>query len=339
MTAVLTGLGAWLPSRVVTNEDVSENLDTSPEWIETRTGIRCRRQVQPGETMCDLAVQAGRRALASAGSDRVGAIVVATTSPDRLCPATGPEVATRLNQGTIPAYDVASACSGFLYGLATAIGLIEAHVADDVLMIGAEAFTTLVDPNDRVTRPIFGDGAGAVVLTRGDPEEHGAINRIVLGSDGSQADLLAINAGGSRQRSSCGGLGFDQLATSEWYLHMEGRAIFTQAVMRMTECASSVLARHQWSCADVDWFVGHQANARILYQVAEDLGIAPEKVAINIDRVGNTLAASVPLLLADMAFDGRLRPGQRILIGAFGAGLSWGATVLLWPDIAVEAVA
>ncbi|MEU3771964.1 beta-ketoacyl-ACP synthase III [Streptomyces sp. NPDC032472] len=338
MAAVVTGIGGYLPPRTVTNDDLSRTLDTTDEWIRTRTGIRQRRIVSEGLSTGELAVRAGARALSSAGLSGVDALVVATTSPERLCPAVAPEVASRLGLGTIAAFDLTSACSGFLYGLATAAGLIESGTADTVLFIGSEAFTTLVNPADRATAPIFGDGAGAVVLRRGEPDEPGALGPFDLGSDGALADLLAIPAGGSRQRSADGGLGHATVPTEDWYLRMEGRALYTQAVERMTQSARTALKRADWSVGDVDWFVGHQANIRIVAAVAEELELPDERVAVNIDRVGNTLSASVPLLLNDYAARGELKAGQRVLLSAFGAGLSWGSTVLVWPEIHAEPV-
>ncbi|MEU1851475.1 beta-ketoacyl-ACP synthase III [Streptomyces sp. NPDC019990] len=338
MTAVLTGIGGFLPPRAVTNDDLSRTLETSDEWIRTRTGIRERRMVSDGLSTGSLAVEAGARAMRSAGVSGVDSVVVATTSPERLCPAVAPEVASRLGLGTVAAFDLTSACSGFLYGLATAAGLIDSGTADTVLFIGSEAFTTLVNQEDRATAPIFGDGAGAVVLRRGEPDEPGALGPFDLGSDGALADLLAIPAGGSRQRSADAGLGHGTVPTPDWYLRMEGRPLYTQAVERMTQSALTVLKRADWPVADVDWFAGHQANLRIVRAVAEEMELPEERVAVNIDRVGNTLAASVPLLLNDYAARGALRPGQRVLLSAFGAGLSWGSTVLVWPDIQAEPV-
>ncbi|MBQ0986521.1 ketoacyl-ACP synthase III [Streptomyces sp. F63] len=338
MTAVVTGIGGFLPPRRVTNDDLSRTLDTTDEWIRTRTGIRERRVVSGGLSTGALAVEAGRRALRSAGTGGVDAVVVATTSPERLCPAVAPEVAFRLGLGTVAAFDLTSACSGFLYGLATAAGLIGSGTADRVLFIGAEAFTTLVNPEDRATAPIFGDGAGAVVLRRGEPDEPGALGPFDLGSDGALADLLAIPAGGARQRSADGGPGHGAVPAADWYLRMEGRPLYTQAVERMTQSARAVLKRADRSVADLDWLAGHQANLRILQAVAEELELPEERVAVNIDRVGNTLSASVPLLLNDYAARGELRAGQRVLLSAFGAGLSWGSTVLVWPGIPAEPV-
>ncbi|WP_306321409.1 MULTISPECIES: beta-ketoacyl-ACP synthase III [unclassified Streptomyces] len=340
MAAVISGLGGALPADVVTNDDLCRTLDSTHEWIETRTGISERRMVAPGQSTRDLAVEAGARALKSAGQDTVDVVVVATTSADRLCPAVAPEVASSLGLGTVAAYDLTSACSGFLYGLASAVGHIASGVAESVLFIGAEAFTTMVDPRDRSTRPIFGDGAGAVVLRAGSPDEPGAIGPFDLGSDGSLADLLAIPAGGSRQRSASGGPVGDAapVPSEDWYLHMEGRPLYVQAVERMAASSRAVLDRAGWSVGDVAVFAGHQANVRIVRAVAEELELPDDRVPVNIDRVGNTLAASIPLLLIDAAVRGNLTAGDKVLLSAFGAGLSWGSTTLTWPEIHVEEV-
>lgn len=332
--AVIEGLGGWLPPGVTTNADLSEALDVPPDWIAARTGVNERRSVGKGMSTRDLAVQAGLRALKSSGQTQVDAVVVATTSPDRLCPAVAPEVAARLGLGEVAAFDLTSACSGFVYGLATCAGLIVSGVARRVLFIAAEAFTPFVNPRDRATRPLFGDGAGAVVLRRGSEEEPGALGTFDLGSDGGRADLLAIPNGGSRHRSSSGVEGL--AAGDDWYLRMDGRLIYFHAIARMTRSARAVLDRCGWSVSDVDWFIGHQANARIVRAVAEELVIPDHRVAQNIERVGNTLAASIPLLLNEVAARGQLVAGQRVLLSAFGAGLSWGTAAVTWPNINVE---
>ncbi len=338
MKAIISGLGGWLPPEVLTNEFMSSVLDTTPEWIETRTGIRERRKVTDGLSTRDLAVKAGRQALKSAGDCKVDLVIVASTCPDRLCPSVAPEVASILGMGGVAAYDINSACSGFVYGLATATGFITSGAVKSVLLIGADAMTLFMNPSDRVTRPLVGDGSGAVVLRKGNEGDPGAIGPIHLGSDGSHADLLVIPSGGTRQRSTTG-LGHDSEAKEDWYVHMDGRGTFVQAVLRMSHSVQTVLDRANWGCADVDWFIGHQANIRILHGVATELGLPQCKVASNIHRTGNTLAASIPLLLTDMAASGKLKPGHRVLMGAFGAGLSWGSTVLVWPDIPVETIA
>jgi 3-oxoacyl-[acyl-carrier-protein] synthase-3 len=256
---------------VVTNADMAKNLDLTPEWIEKRTGIRERR-ISNGLSIRDLAVNAGRKALRSYGSEQVDALVIATTSPDRLCPAVAPEVAAHLGLGHAAAYDINSACSGFIYGLATANGLIASEAANSVLLIASEVFTPLVNPADKSTRPLFGDGAGAVVLKRGKDGDAGAIGPMRLGSDGSGADLLSVPAGACRQRAATG-LGHKELPLDDFYLHMDGPAIFGHAVNRMTESARVVLSQTGWSCDDVDWFVGHQANIRILHGVSSTFAL------------------------------------------------------------------
>jgi 3-oxoacyl-[acyl-carrier-protein] synthase-3 len=313
---------------VVTNHDLSEVLDTNHEWILTRTGIRQRRVVSPGQSTGDLAVEACRNALTSAGLDTVDAVVLATSTPDRLCPATAPEVASRLGLGTVPAFDVAAVCTGFVYALASGAGMIALGVADTVLVVGADAFSTILDPGDRTTRVIFGDGAGAVVLRTGSLGEHGALLGLSMGSDGSLSDLIEIPAGGSRQRST--GLPAKEEDT---YFTMRGQSVFAQAVRRMSESVVETAARTGWKLEEIDCFVLHQANARILKAVARRLRLPEERFLSNIDVVGNTVAASIPLALADGAASGELRPGQRVVLGGFGGGLTWGSVALVWPQL------
>jgi 3-oxoacyl-[acyl-carrier-protein] synthase-3 len=325
---LLTGLGSAVPEPVLTNEMLAARMDTSDEWIVSRTGIRERRVVAPGVATSDLAVRAGAHALKSADVSTVDAVVLATTTPDHPCPATAPSVATRLGLGRVAAYDVGAVCSGFLYGLATGAGLISAGIADRVLVIGAEAFTTIIDPNDRATAPIFGDGAGAVVLEAGDAACQGALVGFDLGSDGDLAELIMIPAGGSRQRSARA-----EVAPGDEFMKMRGKQVFLTAVTRMVESARKVLDRTGWPAGSVDLMVGHQANVRILHAVADQLGLPAEKAFINLDRYGNTAAASIPLALADAAERGRLRPGDRVLLTAFGGGATWGSVTLEWPRI------
>ena len=328
--AVLAGLGAVVPDRVVTNAMLAERMDTSDEWIRTRTGIRERRHVDPGTSTGDLACEAGRRALKSAGTEHVDAVVLATTTPDHPCPATAPTVAARLGLGTVPAYDVPAVCTGFLYALASAAGLIALGTARQVLVIGAETYSTIVDPDDRTTAPIFGDGAGAVVLRAGEPDEPGVLRDFVLGSDGDLADLIVIPGNGARQRTSG-----RPAEPGDEYFAMQGKAVYVNAVLRMRESSMTALQRAGWSAGSVDWLVGHQANVRILRSVAEHLGIPAEKAFVNLDRYGNTSAASIPLAREEGAVTGVLRPGHRVLLTAFGGGVTWGALTLEWPDVVV----
>jgi 3-oxoacyl-[acyl-carrier-protein] synthase-3 len=329
-SAVLVGLGSWLPPTVVTNQDLAARMDTSDAWIRSRTGILQRHVVEPGVSTADLAVEAAARALKSASLDGVDAVVLATATPDHLCPATAPEVASRLGLLGVAAFDVGAVCAGFVYAMAAGVGLIGTAIAEHVLVIGAEAFTTILDPTDRTTAAIFGDGAGAVVLRAGEPQEPGALGPFDLGSDGELAELIMIPAGGSRQRSSGG-----QAPASDHYFTMRGKSVFRNAVLRMTGSSRLALAAAGWSVQDVDRFVGHQANSRILTALANELGVPAEKVVSNIDRVGNTSAASIPLALADAVSDGELTPGDRVLLTSFGGGLAWGSTTLRWPGLEV----
>lgn len=326
--AVLCGLGAWTPPHVMTNEMLTAELDTTDEWIRSRTGIRQRHVVLPGTSTGDLAVEAGRRALDSARLSRVDVVVLATSTPDRPCPATAPLVATRLGLEGTGAFDVAAVCTGFIYALATASGLLATSAAHSALVIGADSFSTIMNPADRATRVVFGDGAGAVVLRAGAPEEPGALGGFDLGSDGTGTDLITVPAGGSEQRRTAPD-------AEESYFHMDGRKVFAQAVRRMSGSVRASLAQVSWTPEELDLVVPHQANLRILHACAEELGVAPERIATNIDRVGNTVAGSLPLALTDAVRDGRLKPDQRVALTAFGGGLTWGSALLRWPGISL----
>ncbi|MFC5745391.1 beta-ketoacyl-ACP synthase III [Actinomadura rugatobispora] len=335
---MLCGVGGHVPPSVVTNADLAARVDTTDEWIRTRTGITRRHVVDPGTATSDLAERAGAAALESAGAATVDAVVLATTTPDHPCPGTAPKVAERLGMSGTPAYDVNAVCSGFVYGMATATGLIAAGLADRVLLIGADAFTTLLDPEDRDTVAVFGDGAGAVVLRSGDPGEPGAVHAFDLGSDGSLADLIMVPAGGSRYptRGTVPGAvpraepGAEPGAGDVWF-SMQGRAVYRHAVRRMTSSSRAALLRAGWTTGDVDLLVGHQANIRILRAVADELGIPHDRACVDLDQVGNTAAASIPLALAHAASSGALREGDRVLLTAFGGGATWGSCVLTWP--------
>jgi len=326
--AVLCGLGAWLPPRVVVNDDLPAGLNTTDEWIRTRTGISQRHVAGPGMATSDLAVEAGARALKSSGEPLVDAVLVATTTPDRVCPATAPEVATRLGLSGAAAFDIAAVCTGFIYGLGCAAGLISAGVAGRVLLIGAETYSSILNPLDRGTAMIFGDGAGAVVLRAGEPAEPGALGPFDLGSDGHGSDLISVPGGGSRQRLS----NLPESAMSR-YFTMAGREVFQHAVLRMAASSHAVLQRAGWQVVDVDRLVAHQANIRILYQLADHMRIDRGRIVSNIDRVGNTAAASIPLALAHGVVEGTVQPGHRTLLTAFGGGLTWGSTLLTWPGL------
>ncbi|MFP4150286.1 MAG: beta-ketoacyl-ACP synthase III [Nitriliruptoraceae bacterium] len=318
----VAGLGIRLPERVVTNADLARVLDTSDEWIRTRTGIRQRHVAAREEATSDLAAAAAAAALEDAGLavEEVAAIIVATTSPDHPIGATAPLVGAVLGS-TAPAFDLNAACSGFVYALRVAAGLT---ATGPVLVIGAETLTRVVDPEDRSVAVLFGDGAGAVVLVQ---DETARLGPFVLGADGGGASMLWTPAGGTRRPFDA-----EVLAERSHFLVMRGGDVYRNAVARMSESARTVLAQAGLGVDDVDLLVGHQANVRILDAVAARLGIAPERAQVSLDRHGNTSAASIPLALADAREQGRLHDGDRVLLTAFGAGLTWGACLLTWKD-------
>ena len=262
----------------------------------------------------DLAVEAGAQALKSAAVDAVDLVVLATSTPDRACPATAPAVMSRLGLGRVPAFDIDAVCSGFVYGLATSVAMLTSGQFGTVLLIAADTFSRLVDHEDRATAFLFGDGAGAVVLRRGEPDEHGAVLTVSIGSDGTQEDLITV-------------------PDAQSHFTMQGQAVYRQAVVTMADSASRAMADVGWTVEDVDWFVGHQANQRILDAVANRIGVARDRAISNVAHVGNTAAASIPLALSEAASAGRLRPGDRVVLAAFGGGATWGAAALTWPRL------
>ncbi|MEU6539781.1 beta-ketoacyl-ACP synthase 3 [Streptomyces sp. NPDC047000] len=332
--AVVVGVGACLPARRVANEELSGRLGRSAAWMFQRSGIRFRHVVEPGTGVGDLAAAAGRRALERAGAGEVSAVVVATSSPDRPCPGTAPDVASRLGLTGAAALDVQAVCAGFVYGLGVGQGLIAAGTATGVLVIGADALSLSVAPDDP-TGMLFGDGAGAVVLRAGHRAEPGALGPCVLGSDGGGRDLITVRGGGCEERSRTGSAPGVRGAgpESDPYLRLEGREVFRRALEHMGSASLAALDAVGWKAADVDRIVAHQANARILAMLAERLGVAPERALSNIEQVGNTSAASIPVLLDHAAGSGDLEPGHRVLLTAFGGGLAWGATTLVWPHL------
>jgi 3-oxoacyl-[acyl-carrier-protein] synthase III len=330
-TAVLAGVGGYVPPTIVTNTELARQLGLADDWIESRTGIRCRHVVDAGTSTGDLAVEAGARALKSAGHAAVDAVVLATATPDHPMPATAPAVAARLGLCGVPAYDLNAVCAGFIYALASGAMLIRGDLAERVLVIGADAFSSIVPMSDPVIGPLFGDGAGAVVLRAGEEDEPGALIDFDLGSDGELAELIMIPGGGARQRS--GGAPAD---SDGMYFTMDGKRVFTAAVTRMAQSSKALLGKLGRAAADVDRIVGHQANARILRAIAMQLDVPPERLVMNIDRVGNTSAASIPLALADAVREGGLEAGQFVLLTGFGGGLAWGSTALIWPAVSAH---
>ncbi|MEV0910178.1 beta-ketoacyl-ACP synthase III [Streptomyces hokutonensis] len=327
-TAVLEGIAGFVPPDAVTNDALPMAWEVDDAWVRRRAGIGERRRAAAGVTTGDLAVEAARRALAVAGGPPVDAVIVTTSTPDRPMPAMAPRLATRLGLGELAAWDVSAACSGFVYGLAAAVGALTSGCADRVLLVSAEVYSTLLDPEDRSAGIVFGDGAAAVVLRRGGRDEPGGVLALDLGSDGSGDELIQVPGGGAQERSRPGDYGPD-----DRYFRMRGREVFQHAVTRMTQSAHTVLKRADWAAEDVDRFCAHQANARILSAVGDRIPVPGERHVTNIERVGNTGAASIPLALADAAAQGELHAGQRVLLTAFGAGLTWGSAVLVWPEL------
>jgi 3-oxoacyl-[acyl-carrier-protein] synthase III len=313
LRAGLFGVGAALPERIVTNGDLVEHLDTDDAWIVRRTGIRERRILGPGEQLADLAARACALALDDAGrtADEVDAVIVSTITPDRVTPGLAPYVAHLLGAHRASAVDVNAACAGFLNALDQAAALVESGRAGVVLVCGAEALSRITDHHDRSTAVLFGDGAGAVVVAGGDLEL--GIGPVVLGSDAAHADLLYAERDDPK-------------------LRMEGREIYRHAVRRMVSSTREALGRAGASIADVDLFVAHQANARILESAAAELGLPHEKLALYVDKTANTSSASIPLALAFAERDGLLRPGATVALSAFGAGVVWGAALVGWKE-------
>ncbi len=322
LEVAVLGLGAHLPARVVSNDELAESLETTDAWIRSRTGITQRHVVADEDATSDLAVASAKAALADAGLgvEDVATVVVATTTPDHVVPGTAPLVAAKLGTNAA-AFDLNAACSGFVYALQVG-GALAATGTGPVLVIGAEAFTRVVDATDRSTAVIFGDGAGAAVLVHPAGASPGPF---ALGADGTDPSMLMCEAGGTRRPLDAAGL-----EAGDQYLKMRGGDTYRHAVARMVACSAQVLADAGRTVAEVDLFVGHQANVRILDAVADRLGIDRDRAQVSIDRHANTSAASIPLALADARERGRLTPGDTVLLAAFGAGLTWGACLLTW---------
>jgi 3-oxoacyl-[acyl-carrier-protein] synthase-3 len=318
--SVIAGVGGYLPERVLTNDDLAAMVDTSDDWIVERTGIKRRRLAADGETTSALAEHAARAALASAGlgPDDIDLVVVATTTPDHTFPATAAVVQAKLGITQGAAYDVQAVCTGFLYALAAADNALVRGQAKAAIVIGAETFSRILDWSDRTTCVLFGDGAGAIVLkaerANGRADERGVIETY-LRADGRYSDLLYVDGGPSTTKTV-------------GHVRMLGSQVFRHAVANIAEAVETVAARAGVDIKDVDWFVPHQANRRILDAVARRLGIDEHKVITTIEEHGNTSAASVPLALGVAIADGRIKKGDLVLMEAMGGGLTWGASLV-----------
>ncbi|GIU96981.1 MAG: 3-oxoacyl-[acyl-carrier-protein] synthase 3 [Actinomycetota bacterium] len=331
--ATITGVGSYLPPRLVPNAWFEDKVDTTDAWIRERTGIRARHFVEDGVLTSDLAVEAARRALATAGieAEQLDLIVCATVTGDTPFPATAVWVQRKLGL-SCPAFDVNAACAGFSYALASASAMVEAGIADTVLLLGAEVFSRILDFTDRSTCVLFGDGAGAAIVRA---SERPGIEGTVLGADGSAAEVLIMPGGGSREPASPA-----TVAAGRHRIFMpNGREVFKRAVTEMASACRQVLEKNGHAPEDVDVLIPHQANERIMRAVAERLRIPEERAVLDVAEVGNTSAASIPIALDRAWRAGRIRPGDLVLFTSFGAGLTWGATSMRWTMPAPEEVA
>ena len=317
--SIIKGVGSYLPSKILTNDDLARLVDTSDAWIVERTGIKERRIAAPGEATSDLALAAAKAALADAGmeAERIDLIILATATPDQTFPATAATVQAELGIRGPPAFDLQAVCSGFIYALATADSMIKTGQASAALVIGAEVFSRILDWTDRSTCVLFGDGAGAFVLEAGDGSGTIADRGILasrLHSDGRYRDKLYVDGGPSTTRTT-------------GVLRMEGRDVFRHAVINIASVIEETLADLNIRPEAIDWFVPHQANRRILEGTARKLGLREESIVITLDKHGNTSAASVPLAFDAAIKDGRIKRGDLILMEAMGGGFTWGATL------------
>lgn len=324
--AQCVAVGHCVPERILSNTDLEAMVDTSDEWIFTRTGIRERRLIAPGQKLSDLALSAAQNCLAAAqcpASDLDG-IIVATSTGDHTMPAVANVLQDRLPQCRAWGYDLVNACNGFVAALSSAVGQIESGRCQRILVVAGDVMSPYIDWQDRNTCVLFGDGCGAVLLEAG-PSDGPGVYDLLMGSDGSGAEHLHIPASGSALRPSA-----EVIARGDHYLKQDGRRVFHHAIRQMTAACESLLDRNGLRVTDIDLVVPHQANQRIMNAIAERLKLMPGQLVSNIERYGNTTAATVPLALSDALSCGRLRPGSRVLITTFGAGYAWGAVYLTW---------
>jgi 3-oxoacyl-[acyl-carrier-protein] synthase III len=320
----ITGLGAYAPERVLTNADLEAMVETSDEWITSRTGIKERRIAASDQAASDLALPAARQALEQAGvaAEDVDLVIVATATPDMLFPATAALLADELGATGAAAYDLLAGCTGFVYALSQAYGALASGLSKKALVVGTETLSKITNWEDRSTCILFGDGAGAAVV---EPVSDGGIEGFELGADGSGGPDLCVPAGGSRRPATP-----EALAEELQFIKMNGAEVFRFATRVMVTSAEELLAACGASVDDVDLYVPHQANKRIIDHAVKNMGLEPAKVILNIERYGNTSSASIPICLAEAQADGRLREGTRVLMSAVGAGLTWGSTYMTW---------
>ncbi len=325
-SVILSGLGTFVPHKVVTNDELALHVETSDEWVRTRTGIAERRLAEPGQEVSQMGAEAARAALADAGlqATDIDAIVCATMTPELPFPATACLIQAELGLPRVPAFDISAACSGFLYGLDVVTRLVQSGAYKRVLLVGTEKMSSILDWEDRSTCVLFGDGAGACIVEAVDEPGVGIVD-MILGADGSRTDLLHTPAGGSRLPASA-----ETLAARQHYLRMSGKEVFKLAVKEMGAVANDLLERNGLTAADITCVIPHQANIRIIDALAARLELPLDRFLVNIDRYGNTSAASIPLALEEARRLGRFGSGDRILLAAFGAGLTWAGALLKW---------
>jgi 3-oxoacyl-[acyl-carrier-protein] synthase III len=324
-TCSITGVGSYLPAKILTNAHLEKMVDTSDEWITTRTGIKSRRQAAKDEFTSDMAAHAARRAMKMAGvtADQIDLIIVATITPDMPFPATACLVQQKIGARRAAAFDVEAACSGFIYALEIGQQFIMSRTLDTVLVIGAEKLSSITDWTDRNTCVLFGDGAGAAIL-QSRPGSHGLLTA-VMGANGAKSGLIHMPGGGSRCPASA-----DSVAAKLHYLRMDGRETFKSAVQAMYHAAQEALRRCELDISKIKCIIPHQANRRIIDVVGERLGATPEQLFVNLDKYGNTSAASVAIALDEAVTSGKISRGDLILLVVFGSGLTWGAAVIEW---------
>ena len=322
--ARIAALGVYVPERVLTNDELSQFLDTSDEWISTRTGIRERHIARIDQATSDLAVEAAKQALERAAVDagELDLVIVTTITPDMVFPATASIVAHRLGATRAGAFDLEAGCTGFVYGLAVATGFVAAGIYRNVLVIGSEVLSRSLDWEDRTTSVLFGDGAGAVLVS---PTENGSIFSFDLGNDGSGAEYLGMPAGGSRLPAS-----HHTVRDRQHYMKMTGSEVYKFAIRAVADSCEKVLSDAGLTPQDVNLFVPHQANMRIIEAASKRLGFKPEQVFANLERYGNTSCASIPICLEEAWASGRLQKGDLLLMTGFGAGLTWGSCLTRW---------
>ncbi|TFH90263.1 beta-ketoacyl-ACP synthase III [Vibrio ouci] len=327
MPVKIVGLGASIPYKKVSNEDISKELDTTDSWITTRTGIKTRYHSGPDEYTSQLAYNAGLAAINSMSARYdIDTLILATTTPDRKCPATAPKVASMLGLKGITAFDMNAVCTGFVYALEMAESFIRSGKSERVLVIGADVYSTLLDKEDRATFPLFGDGAGAMIIENGDEEN---ILSSYTGSDGRYEQLITVEGGGSESA-------LREKESKNAFFTMQGKDVFLKAISHMKNAVIKASDLANLPVTDLDFIVPHQANKRIIDTLSSLFDLREEQALTSLEEFGNTSSASIPITLTKHVLEGTIKPGNKVAITAFGGGITWGAAILKWPEINIE---